>query len=116
MEKPAHTTAKPPDVNFAIKISKVFLNSRAVQDAIVSRALALLADYLHLLEKNVAFPELVYPIARSLKNYSKKCRVSQWSSASKALAQKLEKQLQVVIRAREEIVGAPLELKNANIK
>lgn len=36
MEKPGHVTAKPPDTNFAIKISKTFLTSRAVQDALVS--------------------------------------------------------------------------------
>ena len=52
MEKPGHVTAKPPDTNFAIKISKTFLTSRAVQDALVSRAIALLADYLKLMEKN----------------------------------------------------------------
>lgn len=31
MEKPAPVTAKPPDVNFAIKVSKTFVGSRAVQ-------------------------------------------------------------------------------------
>ena len=115
MEKPGHTTAKPPDTNFAIKISKTFLSSRAVQDALVSRAIALLADYLKLMEKDVAFPELAYPIARSLKMYAKKCKVSQWSSATKALAQKLEKQIEGVIRAREKIVGAPGDLKDTKV-
>lgn len=103
MEKPGHVTAKPPDVNFAIKISKMFITSRTVQDAIVSRAVALLADYMGLLEKEVAFPEVAYPVARSLKAYSKRCRVSQWSNATRALAQKLEKQIESVIRARESL-------------
>ena len=99
MEKPGHVTAKPPDTNFAIKISKTFLTSRAVQDALVSRAIALLA----------------YPIARSLKMYAKKCKVSQWSTATKALAQKLEKQIESVIRAREKITGAPGDLKDTKV-
>ena len=115
MEKPGHVTAKPPDTNFAIKISKTFLTSRAVQDAQVSRAIALLADYLKLMEKNVAFPELAYPIACSLKMYAKKCKVSQWSTATKALAQKLEKQIESVIRAREKITGAPGDLKDTKV-
>ena len=106
MEKPAPLTAKPPHVNFAIKVSKTFVGSRAVQDTIVSRAVALLADYMKLLEKEVAFPEVAYPVARSLKAYAKKCRVSQWSSATRALSQKLEKQIESMIRAREAITGS----------
>lgn len=109
-------TAKPPDINFAIKVSKLFVNARSVQDALVSRAIALLADYLRLLEKNVAFPELAFPIARSLKMYSKKCRVSQWSNASRALSQKLDKQIEEILRAREAIAGAPKDLENPTVK
>ena len=67
------------------------------------------------MEKNVAFPELAYPIARSLKMYAKKCKVSQWSTATKALAQKLEKQIESVIRAREKITGAPGDLKDTKV-
>lgn len=115
MEKPT-STAKPPDVNYSIKLSKLYLTSRAAQDAVVSKAIALLSDYLHLLDKNVAFPELAFPISRSLKNYSKRCKVSQWSIATRALSQKLDKQVEEVIRARESITGAPYELKKQEVR
>lgn len=115
MEKPT-STAKPPEINFALKLSKLYLTSRSVQDAVVSKAIALLSDYLRILDKNVAFPELAFPISRSLKNYSKKCKVSQWSMATKTLAQKLDKQIEEIIRARESLTGAPYELKNQEVK
>ena len=92
------------------------IEARAVQDVVVTKAIALLTDYLRLLEKNVAYPELAYPIARSLKSYSKKCRVSQWSSATRALSQKLDKQSESIVRIRESISGAPMDLKNPNVK
>ena len=115
MEKPT-STAKPPEINYAIKLSKLYLTSRATQDAVVSKAIALLSDYLRIVDKNVAFPELAFPISRSLKSYSKKCRVSQWSSATKALSQKLDKQIEEIIRLRENISGAPFELKDQQVK
>lgn len=110
------TTAKPPDVRFLTRIPKTYLASRPVQDAVISKAIALLADYFKLYERHVALPELAYPVARSLKAYAKKCRVSQWSAATKALATKLEKQIEAVIREREEISGSPMELKNVQVK
>lgn len=109
-------TAKPPDVRFLTRIPKAFLTSRPVQDALVSKAIALLADYFKLFEQNVAFPELAYPVVRSLKTYAKHCRVSQWSTATKALAGKLGKQIEMVIREREAISGSPMELKNTEVK
>ena len=112
-----HTnTAKPPDMVYALRIPKPFMSSRLVQDMLVSKAISMLSDYLRLYEKNVAFPELAYPISRLLRTYTKKCSVSQWSSATKALAQKLEKQIDAVIRARESITGPPKDLKNPNVK
>ncbi len=115
MEKPS-STAKPPELEYCVRLSKTLLDSRAVQDIIVSKAIAMLSDYLRLMENNIAFPELAYPIARSLKSYSKKCRVSQWSSATKALSQKLEKQIESIVRIREGISGAPKDLQNPNVK
>ena len=110
------TTAKPPDVRFLTRIPKTYLASRPVQDAVISKAIALLADYFKLYERHVALPELAYPVARSLKAYAKKCRVSQWSAATKALATKLEKQIEAVIREREGISGSPMELKNVQVE
>ena len=115
MEKPS-STAKPPELEYCVRLSKTLLYSRAVQDIIVSKAIAMLSDYHRLMENNIAFPELAYPIARSLKCYSKKCRVSQWSSATKALSQKLEKQIESIVRIREGISGAPKDLQNPNAK
>ena len=115
MEKPSNTS-KPPELNYCIRLSKTLLESRAVQDVVVTKAIALLTDYLRLLEKTVAYPELAYPIARSLKSYSKKCRVCQWSSATRALSQKLDKQSESIVRIRESISGAPLDLKNPNVQ
>ena len=114
MEKPSNTS-KPPELNYCIRLSKTLLESRA-GPVVVTKAIALLTDYLRLLEKNVAYPELAYPIARSLKSYSKKCRVSQWSSATRALSQKLDKQSESIVRIRESISGAPMDLKNPNVK
>lgn len=64
----------------------------------------------------MAFPELAYPISRSLKNYSKKCKVVQWSMATKALSQKLDKQVESLIRSRENLTGAPFEMKDQGAK
>lgn len=114
MEKPS-STAKPPELEYCVRLSKTLLDSRAVQDIIVSKAIAAVG-LPPVMENNIAFPELAYPIARSLKSYSKKCRVSQWSSATKALSQKLEKQIESIVRIREGISGAPKDLQNPNVK
>ena len=76
----------------------------------------MLSDYLHLFDHSVAFPELAYPISRSLKNYSKKCKVVQWSMATKTLSQKLDKQVENMIRSRENLTGAPFEMKDQGAK
>ena len=76
----------------------------------------MLSDYLHLFDHSVAFPELAYPISRSLKNYSKKCKVVQWSMATKTLSQKLDKQVENLIRSRENLTGAPFEMKDQGAK
>ena len=110
------TTAKPPDVRFLTRLPKAFVASRPVQDALVSKAIALLADYFKLFERSVAFPELAYPVARSLKAYAKRCKVSQWSSAAKALATKLMKQAEEVIREREGIAGSPMQMQNKQVE
>lgn len=110
------TTAKPPDVRFLTRLPKAFVASRPVQDALVSKAIALLADYFKLFERSVAFPELAYPVARSLKAYAKRCKVSQWSSAAKALAAKLMKQAEEVIREREGIAGSPMQMQNKQVE
>ena len=81
----------------------------------VSKAIALLSDYLHVLDKNVAFPEVAFPISRSLKSFAKKCKVSQWSMACKTLAQKLDKQIDEIMRVRESLTGAPYELKKETV-
>jgi len=83
MKKPPKpSTMKPLDFETSVRASKSLLRTRVYQDGVGEQVAELLAEFLALWGRNIAFPELALPVVVMLKRWLKE--VSPFSHAAAA--------------------------------
>lgn len=109
--KPQALKGKMPDIEYTLRVSDDYLKYRPVQDLLVNKSITLLTEYVNEYHQHITYPELCYPIIHRLRRCMKECRVSTWNASMKSLIQRMEKQMNVIMRERESISGAPKDIK-----
>ena len=83
-------TERPTDWTVLFKVSKADASKRVYQEALLSRALFLLAEHFHHLRDWTAFPEMSYTCILALRAAAKKSKIRAFQQRARALASQLE--------------------------
>lgn len=100
-------TSTPPALALLIKVSEKALATRAVQDAVVNRALDVLLDAIKSQYYSIALPELVIPPVHALRAFAKGTRVALWRQRARAVADAFVAQAARIAAKRAALSVAP---------
>ncbi|KAK4136641.1 Noc2-domain-containing protein [Trichocladium antarcticum] len=111
---PKSSTLKPLDFATAYKAPKSYLRTRVYQDGVGDQVVELLAEFLVLWSRSVAFPEFALPVVISLKRWLKESRKKgtgnkngKLGSALVLLVQKMEMNAKFIEDRRAKVEFAP---------
>jgi nucleolar complex protein 2 len=99
--------ANPPLLGLMVKVGATTSDTRAYQDALVSRAFELLADSLRVNYCSVALPELIVPVVTALRAFAKETRVTPWRARARALVDAVTAQAAKIASKRAALQAAP---------
>lgn len=117
---PKPSTLKPLDFNTSIRAPKGYLRTRVYQDGVGEQVQELLAEFLGLWSKSIAFPELSLPVVVMLKRWLKDVGKRGKGEGNKnqkvngmiqLLVQKIESQARYVEGKRSKVEFAPNDRK-----
>ncbi|KAF2483732.1 Noc2p family-domain-containing protein [Neohortaea acidophila] len=117
---PKPATLKPLDFSTAIRAPKAYLHTRTYQDGTGEQVQELLAEFLVLWSKNIAFPELSLPVTVMLKRWLKDVNSREFGKGNKnprvngmvsLVVQKAEANAKWVEERRAKVEFAPNDRK-----
>lgn len=115
LSKPPKPTPgeKAPEIMLQLKLGKLAARSKLVQEEIVEQVFELLADHLAQWSFHVAFPELAQLPLTTLKRFIKSSTVDRFRRGAKQLANAIERNIEMVGKARDRVDFAPKDLEAA---
>jgi len=112
-KKPVATTKAAPDLNFTLRLKKKELRTGVCQQEIVANTLEALENYFECYKLSVGFPEMIFPSLVTLKNFSRKTRVTRWRSEIRELVAKLTKWSDRIKSKRATVSFGPANVTRA---
>lgn len=89
-QKHSATSMRPLDLSCVLRVSPAQMKESGFRDAVIETFYELVLEYLASVSNSVAFPELVLPALVYLKEFSKKCKVANYTKKVKQLTEKME--------------------------
>jgi nucleolar complex protein 2 len=99
----------PTPLAFMIKAGPASLDTRATQEALVSRAFELLGDALRAHFCTLALPEVAAAPLAALRAYAAQCRVPPWKARARAIVEAVAAEAARVAAARAGVTGSPCD-------
>lgn len=106
---------KSPEIMLQLKLGKLAARSKLVQEEIVEQVFELLAEHLAQWSFHVAFPELAQLPLTTLKRFVKFSPVDRFRKGAKQLINAIERNIEMVGRARDRVDFAPKDLQAAKV-
>uniref|UniRef100_A0A224Z5I2 Nucleolar complex protein 2 n=1 Tax=Rhipicephalus zambeziensis TaxID=60191 RepID=A0A224Z5I2_9ACAR len=99
-QKHSATSMRPLELSCVLRVSPAQMKESGFRDAVIETFYELVLEYLSSVSHSVAFPELVLPALVYLKEFSKKCKVANYTKKVKQLAEKVEENYRFIENRR----------------
>ncbi|KAL1475590.1 hypothetical protein MTO96_019436 [Rhipicephalus appendiculatus] len=99
-QKHSATSMRPLELSCVLRVSPAQMKESGFRDAVIETFYELVLEYLSSVSHSVAFPELVLPALVYLKEFSKKCKVANYTKKVKQLAEKMEENYRFIENRR----------------
>lgn len=99
-QKHSATSMRPLELSCILRVSPAQMKESGFRDAVIETFYELVLEYLSTVSHSVAFPELVLPALVYLKEFSKKCKVANYTKKLKQLAEKMEENCRFIENRR----------------
>lgn len=99
-QKHSAASMRPLDLSCVLRVSPAQMKESGFRDAVIETFYELVLEYLSSVSHSVAFPELVLPALVYLKEFSKKCKVANYTKKVKQLAEKMEENYRFIENRR----------------
>ncbi|KAH7934788.1 nucleolar complex protein 2 homolog [Rhipicephalus sanguineus] len=99
-QKHSAASMRPLELSCVLRVSPAQMKESGFRDAVIETFYELVLEYLSSVSHSVAFPELVLPALVYLKEFSKKCKVANYTKKVKQLAEKMEENYRFIENRR----------------
>lgn len=99
-QKHSAASMRPLELSCVLRVSPAQMKESGFRDAVIEMFYELVLEYLSSVSHSVAFPELVLPALVYLKEFSKKCKVANYTKKVKQLAEKMEENYRFIENRR----------------
>ena len=102
-KKSTKVSMKPVDFSCILRISKSQMAENGTKDSVVDGVYTGILEYMSKQSHKIAFPELSITCLMQLKDFLKKCKVTNFSKKLKQLAEKIEENRKFIIAKRRSV-------------
>nr|CAG4636846.1 EOG090X02MG [Ceriodaphnia reticulata]SVE72822.1 EOG090X02MG [Ceriodaphnia reticulata] len=102
-KKPSKTSMKPLELSCVLRVSQSQMGESGYRDAIVDLLYDHLLESLQCQSHSSAFPEIALPVILQLKQFIKKCPLSNYTKKMKQLMEKVQETVQFIEKQRAQV-------------